>query len=219
MDRHYNLDKNGKPLPTGNEEPYLSYEELEYQIAKDKAQNRNNFYNAKDITNQKGFLSTDRNHNPGSKENLSNIITDTSTNLNPQVANQTIQAPKSHQDWLDWLRKKQIKTGIRKHDKYDYDREDISNFYILKNNLNGKNADYQIAENERGDYYFYKIVDSDLTGPKPEGQSLQSSLLNSKDIITDTSPNLNPQVANQTIKAPKSYQDWLDWLRKKRRKR
>ena len=28
MDRHYNLDKNGKPLPTGNEEPYLSYEEL-----------------------------------------------------------------------------------------------------------------------------------------------------------------------------------------------
>ena len=28
LDRHYNLDKNGKPLDTANEEPYLSYEEL-----------------------------------------------------------------------------------------------------------------------------------------------------------------------------------------------
>ena len=91
----------------------------------------------------------------------------------------------------------------------------IKTFHRLK----GKNADYQIAENKKGDYYFYKIVDSNLTGPKPEGQSLQSSLLNSKDIIPDTSPNLNPQSANQSIQAPKSYEACLDWLRKKRRKR
>ena len=58
---------------------------------------------------------------------------------------------------------------------------------------------------------------------KPDVDSRYSNftteLTADKSIIPDSSPNLNPQVANQTIQAPKSYQDWLDWLRKKRRKR
>ena len=44
-----------------------------------------------------------------------------------------------------------------------------------------------------------------------------SDLPRSNDIITNTSPNLNPQVANQTIKVLKLYQEWLEELRRKRK--
>ena len=40
---------------------------------------------------------------------------------------------------------------------------DINKFY----HLGSKKVDYQIAENQKGDKYFYKITDPYLTGPNP----------------------------------------------------
>lgn len=59
--------------------------------------------------------------------------------------------------------------------------------------LNYNNNDYLIAENEKGNMYFYKITDPDLTGPEPEGQS-------PKNIIPDIQDNVNPKAIEKVTK-------------------
>lgn len=55
--------------------------------------------------------------------------------------------------------KKQIKTGKKQpQPRNDYEREDIKQFHIIDNKLDGKNLEYQIAEDIHGNkYYFTKM--------------------------------------------------------------
>ena len=102
----------------------------EYQIAQDKAQNINKFYNIKDITNKQGSPSTNWNHHPGSKENLYNIIPPTSSSLNPPMSNmqqnniqpqkvyngaqnnQQIPILETEEEWLKRLRRQRQRKGF-----------------------------------------------------------------------------------------------------------
>ena len=88
---------------------------------------------------------------------------------------------------------------------------DINKFH----HLSGKNVDYQIAENQKGDKYFYKITDPYLTGPKPEGEGLLSTNRSANNIIPPTTQNLNP--SQEGIQKPLSHNDWLEWLKRKRK--
>ena len=90
---------------------------------------------------------------------------------------------------------------------------DITKFHHLE----GKNVDYQIAENRKGDKYFYKITDPYLTGPKPEGEDLLNTPKGANNIIPSTQNNLNP--SQQSIQKPMSHNEWLVELKRKRKKR
>ena len=103
---------------------------------------------------------------------------------------------------------KVLETESPKHShKYD-----INKFHHLK----GKNVDYQIAENRKGDKYFYKITDPYLTGPKPEGKNLLNTFESVNNIIAPTQNNLNP--SQQSIQAPMSHDEWLEELKRRRKK-
>lgn len=67
---------------------------------------------------------------------------------------------------------------------------DITQFHRLR----GKNADYLVAENAKGNKYFHKVASPGIAGPKPEAQSLP------QDIITDNASKVNPQGRNITLK-------------------
>ena len=88
----------------------------------------------------------------------------------------------------------------------------INKFHHLK----GKNVDYQIAENQKGDKYFYKITDPYLTGPKPEGEGLLSTPKSTNNIIQPSPDNLNP--SQKAIQKPISHNEWLEELKRKRKK-
>ena len=49
------------------------------------------------------------NQHPGSGKSPNDIISSSNTNLNPQASNQTIQPPKSHNQWLEDLKRKRKK--------------------------------------------------------------------------------------------------------------
>ena len=91
----------------------------------------------------------------------------------------------------------------------------INKFHRFK----GKDVDYQIAENDKGNYYFYKIVEPNLTGPKPEGRVLQG-LDNSKhmNIVTHDNANFNPTEENSLTPKLNSFKEWLEELKRKRRR-
>lgn len=88
---------------------------------------------------------------------------------------------------------KYIQTELPKHDHKKYD---IVKFHRLR----GKNTDYLISENSRGDYYFYKVTDSELSGPKPGLQSLSTSS------IPNQSNNLNPAKVLDNVLNDKNVQ-------------
>ena len=89
---------------------------------------------------------------------------------------------------------------------------DITKFH----HLGGKNVNYQVAENGKGNKYFYKITDPYLTGPQPEGKSLSSTNISTNNIIPSSQTNLNP--SQQSIQKPMSYNEWLEELKRKRKK-
>ena len=84
-----------------------------------------------------------------------------------------------------------------------------------------KNVDYQIAENGKGDKYFYKMTDPYLTGPKPEGKSLSNTQQSDANIIKHSSSEFNPSkplIKNEpVVKPPDSDDEWRKRLRRKRR--
>ena len=89
---------------------------------------------------------------------------------------------------------------------------DITKFH----HLGGENVDYQIAENRKGDKYFYKITDPYLTGPKPEGEGLLNTPKSANNIIQPLQNNLNP--SQQSIQKPLSHNEWLEELKRRRKK-
>ena len=95
----------------------------------------------------------------------------------------------------------------------------IKQFHRLK----GDNADYYVAENQKGNYYFHKVATPNLTGPKPEGQGLPKPFdykkINQRDslgIIPQSTQNLNPNLENIS-KKPSSFNEWLEELKRKRK--
>ena len=81
--------------------------------------------------------------------------------------------------------------------------------------LGGKNVDYHVAENRKGDKYFYKITDPYLTGPKPEGEGLFNTNKSVNNIIPSSQNNLNP--SQQATQKKMSYNEWLEELKRKRK--
>ena len=73
-----------------------------------------------------------------------------------------------------------------------------------------------LAENRKGDKYFYKITDPYLTGPKPEGEDLLNTTKSANNIIQPSQTNLNP--SQQSIQKPMSHNEWLEELRRRRKK-
>lgn len=88
---------------------------------------------------------------------------------------------------------------------------DITKFH----HLGGKNVDYHVAENRKGDKYFYKITDPYLTGPKPEGEGLPNTNKSVNNIIPSSQNNLNP--SQQATQNKMSYKEWLEELKRKRK--
>ena len=72
---------------------------------------------------------------------------------------------------------------------HDHKNFDIQKFHRLSDGRN----DYLITENSKGEHYFYKITDSTLTGPEPEGWNPSTII---PDILTGyNSPKyLNPRL-------------------------
>lgn len=90
--------------------------------------------------------------------------------------------------------KKQIKTGKKQpQPRNDYEREDIKQFHIIDNKLDGKNLEYQIAEDIHGNkYYFTKDV-TNKKGLNPTNRNqYPASEINPNNIINDTAENFNP---------------------------
>ena len=80
----------------------------------------------------------------------------------------------------------------------------------------GKLGDHLIEVNKNGNRRYYTTKDI------PEGSLRAPStgtFGNANNIITNSSPNLNPQISNQSIQTPKTNEQWLEELKKKRKKR
>lgn len=92
--------------------------------------------------------------------------------------------------------KKQIKTGKKQQKpRNDYEREDIKQFHIIDNKINNKNIEYQIAEDTRGNkYYFAKdVTKKEGLSPSYQNQNLGSEI-NPTNIMTDNAENFNPNI-------------------------
>ena len=115
--------------------------------------------------------------------------------------------------------KKQIKTGVKKDSKYDYAREDISNFDIIENTLNDKKYEYQIAKDvAQNQNKFYNI--KDITNQKQDSLSTgwnhhPGSKENHNNIIPSSQNNLNP--SQKATQKKISYNEWLEELKRKRK--
>ena len=113
--------------------------------------------------------------------------------------------------------KKQIKTGTKKTSKYDYDREDISGFDIIENSKNGKTYEYQIANDKVNGNKFYMVKDITKTDSFPTNWNQHpGSKKSPSNIIPSSQNNLNP--SQQTIQKPQSYAEWLEELKRRRKK-
>ena len=112
---------------------------------------------------------------------------------------------------------------VSKGDKLHPERmyiEDPKNKISIEKSWNGKKRNWMLTafkQNKADSKRLSSFVPgSDIT-PK-EGSYSTSRLTSANNMIPNQNQNLNPQVATQAIQAPKSHQDWLDWLRKKRRR-
>ena len=76
----------------------------EYQIAKDKSQKSNKFYNVKDITKEKSSSLSGWNQYPGSEKNSNNILTDIPKRVNPATRKNPQLIP--FDEWLEELKRK-----------------------------------------------------------------------------------------------------------------
>ena len=114
--------------------------------------------------------------------------------------------------------KKQIKTGRKMQNRYDYAREDIDDFEIIENVKDGKIYEYQIAKDKsQKSNKFYNV--KDITKEKSSSLSgwnqYPGSEKNSNNILTDIPKSVNP--ATQKIPQLTSFDAWLEELKRKRR--
>lgn len=145
----------------------LDKKELKQALKKDKMKLSKNYYanyeRGRDVVNE----------NLGKIKMASDAYGET-LKQNPKQADKVIDLSK------ELKTAKYIQSELPKHEHKKYD---IVKFHRLR----GKNTDYLIAENSKGDFYFYKVADSGLMGPKPGPQSLPTSS------IPNQPSNLNPQ--------------------------
>ena len=113
--------------------------------------------------------------------------------------------------------KKQIKTGTKKSPKYDYEREDIKGFDIIQNSKNGKTYEYQIANDKVNGNKFYMVKDITKTDSFPtDWDQHPGSGKSPNNIIQPSYNNLNP--SQQSIQKPLSHNEWLEELKRRRKK-
>ena len=112
--------------------------------------------------------------------------------------------------------KTQIKNGLQKEPRYDYVRNDINKFNIIENSKNGKTYEYQIANDKINGNKFYMVKDiSRKNSSLTNWDQHPASRKNSNTIIPPTTQNLNP--SQEAIQKPLSHNDWLEWLKRKRK--
>ena len=89
-------------------------------------------------------------------------------------------------------------------------KDNIKGFHKLKKD----NKEFLIADTSDG-YKYYMSKQVDDTGIRPS----RVEPVPSNNIISSSNTNLNPQASNQTIQPPKTHNQWLEDLKRKRKKR
>ena len=107
-------------------------------------------------------------------------------NLNSEAFRETtVQSPNNADKVVDLSKNiKNAKYGIQETPQHTH-KYKVSKFHRLK----GENADYLIAENEKGNNYFHKVTDPALTEPRSEEQDLL------KNIISENLDDFNPTIS------------------------
>ena len=172
-----------------------------------------------------------------SKEELKSLRKDATNYYNDYIADTTVKRPDMDEitfgnAGIGELRsrglhnvkilpdlKKQIMTGQKKPNRYDYAREDIDNFDIIENIKDGKIYEYQIAKdhsNKINKFYNVKDVTKEKSSSSSDWDQYPGSKKNSNNILTDIPNFVNP-MSSRIPKIP-SFEEWLDELKRKRRR-
>lgn len=116
--------------------------------------------------------------------------------LNSNAINETmIQSPKHTKDVVDLSKNiRKAKYIASEPERHPHKKYDIEQFHRLR----GDDVDYIIAENKKGNNYFYKVTDSNLSGPETQGLKPVTT------IVPDNPPKL------------KSWSEWLEELKRRR---
>ena len=188
---------------------------LEKNIRKNKLKNLHNLFEDKKLSKyeKKNYIQKSKKYYKDYEQGVETIVDGLgSIKLTSDGLNETIsQNPKRMVEVVDLSKNiknsKLLDVETPKHSH----RFPITKFYHLK----GDNVDYQIAENKKGNKYFYKITDPYLTGPEPEGGGLPSTQSASSIIQPSVSQcNLNPFKNLNHL----SFDEWLKELKRKRRR-
>ena len=171
-----------------------------------------------------------------SKEELKSLRKDATNYYNDYIADTTVKRPDMDEitfgnAGIGELRsrglhnvkilpdlKKQIMTGQKKPNRYDYAREDIDNFDIIENIKDGKIYEYQIAKdhsNKINKFYNVKDVTKEKSSSSSDWDQYPGSKKNSNNILTDI-PNFVNLMPSRLPKIP-SFDEWLEELKRKRK--
>ena len=100
--------------------------------------------------------------------------------------------------------------------------EDINNKIVVPNNWQGKKRNWVLTAYPQNKSASKRLAaDAPMSKPNVDSRytNFTTELTADNNIINNSNTNLNPQASNQTLQQPKSHNQWLEELKKKRKKR
>jgi len=100
--------------------------------------------------------------------------------------------------------------------------EDINNKVVVPNNWQGKKRNWVLTAYPQNKSASKRLAaDAPMSKPNVDSRytNFTTELTADNNIINNSNTNLNPQASNQTLQPPKSHNQWLEDLKRKRKKR